>query len=108
MTSAWAFLIGAILAEIFATLSLKTSATGRKMWFLVVTVGYIAAFALLSAALSQGLGLSVAYGIWSAVGVAAVTVFSKLLFKEPLTLFMAAGIVLIIGGVLLVELGRDH
>ncbi|MFD6065181.1 DMT family transporter [Rhodococcus wratislaviensis] len=105
---AWVFLIGAIVAELVGTLSLKVSATGHKLWFVTVAVGYIGAFALLSEGLSRGLNLGVAYGIWAAAGVALATISSKILFKEPLTPFMASGIALIIGGVLLVELGAGQ
>ena len=54
-----------------------------------------------------GTPLGVAYGIWTAAGVALAAVFSRLLFREPLTPLMGAGIVLIACGVLLVELGAD-
>jgi hypothetical protein len=61
-----------------------------------------------SLALNEGLGLGVAYGIWAAAGVALTAVASKILFKEPLIPVMMGGIALIIGGVLLVELGAAH
>jgi small multidrug resistance pump len=43
--------------------------------------------------------------VWTAVGVALTAVLSKLIWDEPLTWVMGAGIVLIIGGVMLLELG---
>jgi small multidrug resistance pump len=104
----WGFLAVAILAEVGATLSLRAATTGRKAWYVVVCAGYVTAFVLLSFALAEGLGIGVAYGIWTAVGVALTAVASKLLFKEPLTLLMSGGITLIIGGVLLIELGGVH
>ena len=58
--------------------------------------------------IALGLGIGVAYGIWAASGVALTAVASKFLFKEPFTWVMALGIALIIGGVLLVELGAAH
>ena len=63
---------------------------------------------MLRAYLRQGLGLGVAYGIWSAAGVALTAVASRVLFKEPLTLVMILGLGLIMGGVLLIELGAAH
>jgi small multidrug resistance pump len=101
----WVFLVGAILTEVVGTLSLRAAATGRRLWYAVVLVGYVASFVLLARALEEGLGIGVAYGIWTAVGVALTAVLSKLLFEEPLTPLMVAGITLIIGGVLLLELG---
>ncbi|MFH5212260.1 DMT family transporter [Antrihabitans sp. NCIMB 15449] len=105
---AWLYLIGAIVSEVGGTLSLRAAVSGRKAWYVVVGVGYLVAFALLSLALGEGLALGVAYGIWAAVGVALTAVLSKFIFKEPFTVLMAAGIALIAGGVLLVELGSMH
>jgi len=104
----WLFLAGAILTEVTATLSLRADVHGRRAWYLVVALGYLAAFSLLSLALGAGLPLGVAYGVWAAVGVALTALASKVLFGEPLTWLMAAGMALIMGGVLLVELGAAH
>jgi small multidrug resistance pump len=101
----WLFLAGAILAEVAATLSLKVASGGRVRWYPVVVAGYVSAFVLLTLALDRGLGLGVAYGIWSAVGVALTALLSRPLFGEPLSPTMLAGVGLIIVGVLLVELG---
>jgi small multidrug resistance pump len=49
----------------------------------------------------------VAYGIWGACGVALTAVLSNLIFKEPLTAIMIAGIIVIIIGVLMIELGSQ-
>lgn len=100
-------LAGAILAEVGGTLALRAASAGRRAWYLPVAVGYAVSFVLLSAALAYGVPLGVAYGIWSAVGVALTAVASRVLFKEPLTLLMSGGIVLIIGGVLLIELASS-
>lgn len=101
----WAALMVAIAFEVAGTLSLRVAATGRPQWFGVVVVAYLAAFVALSVALADGLPLGVAYGIWAATGVAATAVLSRVLFREPLTAVMAAGIGLIAVGVLLVEVG---
>ncbi|KRE99111.1 cation transporter [Nocardioides sp. Soil777] len=105
---AWVFLAIAIGLEVTGTLALRMATTGRRAWFGVVAVGYLGAFAALTVALSQGLGLGVAYGIWAAAGVALTAVASRVLFEEPLTPLMGIGIGLIAGGVLLVELGAGH
>lgn len=105
---AYVFLAGAILFEVAGALSLRMAATGRKIWYLSVAVNYLIAFSMLTLTLNEGLGLGVAYGIWAASGVALTAVASKVFFKEPLTLVMIAGIALIAGGVLVVELGASH
>ncbi|QCR18400.1 DMT family transporter [Agrococcus sp. SGAir0287] len=111
MTVAWLALAVAIVVEVGATLSLRMATHGehpRRAWYVPVVVGYVAAFALLSVSLSLGMQLGVAYGVWTATGVALTAVLSRVLFREPLTLTMAAGIVLIGAGVVLVELGAAH
>ena len=103
------YLAAAIASETTGTLSLKLASDGRGLrWYGLVMVGYLGAFALLTLALKEGLALGVAYGIWSAGGVAVTAMASRLLFGEPLTRTMVAGIVLIMAGVLLVELGSAH
>jgi small multidrug resistance pump len=102
----WILLISAILAESAATMSLRASeGLARKIWLVPVVAGYLLSFVLLSFALSAGLGLGVAYGIWVASGVALTAVLARIIFREPLTRTMAAGIALISAGVLLVEIG---
>ncbi|WP_331272645.1 DMT family transporter [Motilibacter deserti] len=102
--SRWALLAGAVLSEVTGSLSLK-AALDSPGWYALVAVGYLASFVFLSAVLRAGMALGVAYGIWGATGVALTAAFGAVLFDEPLTATMTAGIALIIGGVLLVELG---
>ena len=103
----WIFLIGAIVFEVFGTISLRM-AVDKKLWYAGVAVGYLLAFTMLSLALAAGMALGVAYGIWAASGVALTAVMSRFLFKEPFTWLMGLGIILIVGGVLLIELGAAH
>ena len=104
---AWLFLCGAIVFEVGGTLSLRL-ALEDKRWYAGVVTGYSVAFGMLSLTLASGMALGIAYGIWAAVGVALTAVLSRFLFQEPLTWLMGLGIVLIIGGVLLIELGAAH
>lgn len=104
----WVFLGGAIITELAGTLSLQAATHGSKLWYLGVGAGYVAAFVLLSLGLALGLPLGVAYGIWSAIGVALAAVLGRLLFKQPFTWVMALGIAIIIGGVLLIEVGGGY
>lgn len=104
---AYLFLVGAIIFEIAGTVSLRL-AVDDKRWYAGAVGGYLGAFAMLSFTLANGIPLGVAYGIWAAAGVALTAVISRFLFKEPLTWLMGLGIVLIIGGVLLIEIGVAH
>lgn len=103
----WLLLLGAIISEVTASLSLK-AATTAPAFYVVVAVGFIAAFTFLAGVLRQGMALGVAYGIWGASGVAATAVLSALIFGEALTVLMGIGIALIIIGVLTVELGAQR
>ncbi|MGC4110272.1 MAG: SMR family transporter [Nocardioides sp.] len=105
--SAWLLLASAILCEVGASLSLK-KALDQPVMYVVVAAGYVAAFVLLTLTLRAGVGIGVAYGVWAACGVALTAIGSQLFFDEPLNAVMLAGLALIIGGVLLVELGASH
>ena len=100
----WVALTGAILFEVVATLSLRASEGFRKrIWIIPVTVGYLASFYLLWLTLRLGMQVGIAYGVWTACGVALVAVAARVLFDEPLTWLMGLGIAFIIAGVLTIE-----
>lgn len=103
---AWWLLGAAIAFEVTATLSLK-GALAIPALYAVVVVGYVAAFVCLSRVLRAGMPLGVAYGVWSAAGVALTAGLSMLIFDEPVTVLMACGMALVVGGVLCVELGAS-
>ncbi|GAA4111059.1 DMT family transporter [Enteractinococcus coprophilus] len=102
----WLFLSFSIVSEIIATLSLRASEGFRKkIWILPLVVFYALAFLFLAVTISYGMPVAIAYGIWSAVGVALIALLARIIWKEPLTPRMIFGLVLIMAGVLLVELG---
>jgi small multidrug resistance pump len=86
----------------------RVASTGKRRWYVPVAVGYFLAFTLLTLTLEQGMNLGVAYGIWAAAGVALTALASRVFFKETITPVMMLGLGLIIGGVLLIELGAAH
>ncbi|MEV6138745.1 multidrug efflux SMR transporter [Nocardia sp. NPDC051990] len=99
----------AIVSEITATVSLKISDGFTKVVpSIIVVIGYGATFFFLSRALKRGMPIGVAYGIWSAVGVAAIAVIGALFLDERLSLIQVGGIGLVIVGVLALELGGAH
>ncbi|MBB2914279.1 small multidrug resistance pump [Streptosporangium becharense] len=107
---AWLMLAGAIVAEILATTSLKLSdGFAHKGWSAVVVAGYVTAFLLLGQALKLQMEVGTAYAVWSGVGTAAVAAIGALFLGETITLTKVAGIVLIIGGVVVLNLaGGAH
>jgi small multidrug resistance pump len=101
----WLALAGAILVEVVATLSLRASEGFRKKaWIAPIITGYLLSFYLLYVSLGLGMPVGIAYGVWSACGIALVAVIARFLFKEPLTPVMGLGIVLIVAGVLTIEM----
>lgn len=103
----WVLLGGAISVEVAGSLSLK-GALEHPLLYIVVVVGYLAAFTLLTLVLRAGMPVGVAYGIWGALGVALTALLSAVIFGEPLTPLMLAGMGLVIAGVLCVQLSAGH
>src|SRR5881397_1195100 len=99
---AWVLLVAAIATEVVGTLALRGSDGFSQLVPSVITVlGYIASFILLALVL-KSLPVGIVYAIWSAVGIALVAVFGKLIFNDPVPPLAMVGMVLIIGGVALV------
>ncbi|MCX4761115.1 multidrug efflux SMR transporter [Streptomyces sp. NBC_01275] len=101
-------LAGAIAAEVAATTAMKYSEGFSKLLPTVLTaIGYVISFLLLAQTL-KSVGIGTAYAIWSGVGTATIAVLGLALFGEALTLTKVAGIVLIVGGVVVLNLGGAH
>ncbi|WP_413367651.1 DMT family transporter [Lysinibacillus sp. 3P01SB] len=95
----------AIIAEVFGSSMLKlTEGFKRLLPSLGVVAGYAVAFYGLSLALKE-LPLGVAYAIWAGVGTALTALVGILFYKEALNIKKSIGILLIIGGVVLLNSG---
>ncbi|MFD5515013.1 DMT family transporter [Streptomyces sp. NPDC002698] len=104
----YVLLAGAIAAEVGATTAMKYTEGFSRLWPSLLTVlGYVVAFALLAQTLKT-VSVGTAYAIWAGVGTAAIAAIGMLFLGEGLTVAKAAGIVLIIGGVVLLNLGGAH
>lgn len=101
----WWLLVGAIVCEVVATLSLR-AATDHPAWYVLVVAGYVASFGFLSLVLRR-MPVGVAYGIWGACGITITAIAAALIFGDALTVLMGIGIALVIAGVLVVELGSQ-
>ncbi|GAA2024714.1 multidrug efflux SMR transporter [Yaniella flava] len=102
----WLYLSLSIVCEIIATLSLRAADGFRKkIWIIPLVVFYALAFFFLAMTLVEGMPVAIAYGIWSAVGVAVIALLARVIWKEPLTPRMVLGLGLIMVGVLFVEIG---
>lgn len=101
----WWYLGFAILAEVLATSALK-AADGftRPLPSLAVVAGYGTAFYLLSLTL-RAIPVGIAYAIWSGVGTALIALLGWALFGQVLDGAALLGLVLIVAGVLVIQLG---
>lgn len=104
------FLALAITGEVIATTFLKFTSGEKAVWWAypIVVVGYVFAFTMLAQTLSRGVPLGIAYAVWAGVGVVLVALISWLAFGELLTWQQLLGMALVVGGVVLLELGGRH
>src|SRR5699024_2658749 len=79
----WLLLMGAIIAEVFGTVSLR-AAVDHPVWSIGVIVGYLIDFMLLGLALGQGIPIGVAYGVWAAAGCSTIALIGAIIFGESL------------------------
>lgn len=99
------FLALAIAGEIVATNMLKASeGFTRPLPTTASLTLYALAFYCLSLSL-RSVPLGVAYAIWSGVGTAATAWLGFMLWNESLKAPQLVGLVLIVGGVLMLNLG---
>ncbi len=102
----WGLLGAAILAEVTATVALKTSeGFSRLVPSIVVVGGYALSFWLLAVILTRGMSLGIVYAAWSAIGVALIVMVDVVWFDERLTSIQAAGLFAVVLGVAALELG---
>lgn len=106
--NAFVLLLIAIVSEVFASSMLKAS-NGFKNLFpsLGVIIGYGIAFYALSLTLKT-LPIGVAYAIWAGLGTALTALVGIMIYKEKVNGKKLAGITLIIGGVILLNIGGAH
>lgn len=104
MSGVW--LASAIAVELAGTLSLRASDGMRKrLWLIPMVIAYLLSFFFLLLSLNAGMHVGVAYGIWVAAGIAMVALLARVIWKDPLTKKMLAGIGFIVAGVVLIEMG---
>lgn len=100
----YVFLFIAIVAEVIATTSLKSSeGFTRLLPSTIVVTGYATAFYCLSLSLKV-IPIGVAYAIWSGLGIVIISTAGYVLFKERLDFAAVVGMGLILAGVLVMNL----
>jgi small multidrug resistance pump len=100
----WIYLAMAILFEVAGTTCMKLSAAfSRTVPAVLMGIFYCICFFFLTLALKK-LDVSVAYAVWSGIGVALIASLGVLYFREPVTLLKIIGILAIIVGVVALNL----
>ncbi|WP_313799617.1 multidrug efflux SMR transporter [Cytobacillus sp.] len=106
--AAYVLLILAIVSEVFGSSMLKVSNGFKNVYPSVgIVVGYGIAFYALSLSLKT-LPLGLAYAIWAGLGTALTAVVGFTIYKEKFSPKKLFGLVLIIGGVILLNFGGAH
>ena len=99
----WLFLFVAIVSEVVATSSLKSSDGFTRLWpSVAVVVGYGIAFYFLALTL-RVIPMGVVYAVWSGIGIVLITLVGWLLFSQKLDLPALLGIGLIAAGVVVMN-----
>lgn len=104
----WLFMIIAIVTEVIGTLAMKygENTAAHVLSLVIMYVMLVLSYASLAVAVKR-IPLAVAYGAWESLGLVLITVFTYLLFGEPLSAIKITAIVVIITGIVLLEHGTD-
>ncbi|WP_138754785.1 DMT family transporter [Paenibacillus sinopodophylli] len=93
----WTFLLLAIVLELSGTVSMKYSAGFSRFWpSVLMFLFYGASFTMLNFALAY-MNVSVAYAIWSGIGIILITLVSFTVFHEklPISGLLWIGVIII-------------
>lgn len=102
--SHWVLLAIAIVAEVIGTSFLKASDGFTRLWpSVVVVVSYCIAFYFLALTLKT-MPVGIAYAVWAGAGIALIALIGWAVFGQSLDLPAAAGIGLIVSGILVLQL----
>ena len=95
----------AVMCEAFGDSMMKLSnGFQKKAPIIGIVIGYAGAFFLMSQAIGY-LPLGFSYAMWTGLGIALTAVVGAIVWKEGFNLTKAAGIVVIIAGVVLMKIG---
>jgi small multidrug resistance pump len=104
----YVFLLVAVAFEVLATSLLKSTDGFTRLWPTLACLGaYAASFAALSIAVRQ-VPVGVAYAMWSGIGTVAIVAIGVVLLGESLSVGKVVGVAMVIGGVVLLNLGGAH
>ncbi|WP_439214210.1 DMT family transporter [Duffyella gerundensis] len=107
MVQSWFCLSLAIIFEVSSVTSMKIVSADNHwtgMAVMYVTIGL--SFTFMAFALKK-IPLAVAYATWESLGLLAIAAIGSFFFKEHLSFIQMSGILLLLGGVILVNIGEE-
>jgi small multidrug resistance pump len=108
MLGAWALLVTAIVVEVASTAALpRTHGFHEPGWTALVLAGYAVSIWLLAEVIRH-IPVSVTYAVWAGLGTAGIATVGVLLLHEPWDALKALALLMIIGGVVILNLHGAH
>jgi small multidrug resistance pump len=108
MVGAWVLLLGAIGVEVASTAALpRTHGFREPLWTGLVLGGYALSIWLLALVI-RDIPVSVTYAVWSGLGTAGIALVGVLLLDEPWDLLKGLALLMIIGGVVVLNVHGAH
>ena len=100
--------LAAIGIEVSASAALpQTDGFRNPLWSAFVVVGYVSSIWLLTLVV-RDIPVSIAYAVWAGLGTAGIAVVGMIWLGEPLDVVKAAGIGLIVAGVVVLNVQGAH
>jgi len=102
---AWLLIASSVVSEVVGTIALKQS-EGFVRLLPAALAGscYVLAVWLMSIAMKQ-LEMGLTYAVWAASGAAVTAIVGMAIYGEPVTAFRLTGLGLVVGGVVVLNLG---
>jgi small multidrug resistance pump len=108
MVGAWVLLLAAIGVEVAATAALpRTHGFREPLWTALVLGGYALSIWLLAVVIRH-IPVSVTYAVWAGLGTAGIALVGVLFLDEGWDLLKGLALLMIIGGVVVLNLHSAH
>jgi len=103
----WLLVSVAVLAELGGTVTLKASDGLRHAWWALLAAASLGIAMLILTVLLRRRPLGIVYAVWAGAGAVLTATAGALRYHERLAPAQLAGLVCVVGGILLLEAGRD-
>ena len=108
MVGAWLLLLTAISVEVASTAALpRTHGFRDPLWTGLVLVGYALSIWLLALVIKH-IPVSVTYAAWSGLGTAGIAIVGVMFLGEGWSVLKGVALLMIIGGVVILNLHGAH